>query len=96
MGKITVVATIVAKPDAIEPVKAELLKMVPLTRQEPGCLEYRLHQDSQNPALFVFYENWECLAALEEHMTSAHFQCYVAAVVSLLAEKVVYKMTELA
>ena len=96
MSKITVVAKVVAQKESIETVKAELFKMIGPTRQEPGCIEYRLHQDNDDPAVFLFYENWESLACLEQHMNSAHFQSYVAAVGDLLAEKVVHKMTEIA
>ncbi len=95
MSKVTVVARITARPEAIAEVKAELLKMIAPTRQEQGCLEYRLHQDRQDPSLFLFYENWEDLSCLERHMTSAHFQDYVAAVDGLIAGKVVTTMTEL-
>ena len=96
MAKITVVARLVARKEAVAVVKTEALKMVAPTRQEAGCLEYRLHQDNEDPTLFIFYENWESLACLEQHMNSAHFQSYVAAVGNLLAEKVVHKMTEIA
>lgn len=94
MSKITVVAKVLAKTDAVEAVKAELLKMIAPTRQEDGCIEYRLHQDNDNPAAFVFYENWRDLSCLEQHMNSQHFQTYVAAVGDLLADKTVFKMTE--
>lgn len=94
MSIVTVVATVTAKTDAIEAVKAELLKMLVPTRQEEGCIEYRLHQDHDNPAIFVFYENWENLTCLEQHMNSPHFQAYVAAVGDLIADKVVHKLTE--
>jgi len=40
MSKITVVAQVVAKSDAVDAVKAELLKMIAPTRQEQGCIEY--------------------------------------------------------
>lgn len=96
MSVVTVVAKITAKNDAIETVKAELIKMLAPTRQEEGCREYRLHQDHENPAVFVFYENWQNLACLEQHMNSAHFQAYVAAVGDLIADKTVHKMTEIA
>lgn len=96
MSKITVVAKIVARKEAVAAVRAELLKMVVLTRQEPGCIEYRLHQDNQNPAMFLFYENWENSVCLEQHMGTAHFRNYVAAVEELLTEKVVQIMTEIA
>lgn len=95
MTTITVVAKVTAKSDAVEAVKAELLKMVAPTRQEEGCIEYRLHQDNTDPAVFVFYENWKSRACLEQHMNSRHFQAYVAAVGDLIAGKVVHKMTEI-
>lgn len=96
MSKVTVVAKLVARKEAVETVRAELLKMVEPTRREPGCIEYRLHQDSGDPAVFLFYENWESLSCLEQHLNSAHYLSYVAAVGDLLAEKVVNKMTEIA
>jgi quinol monooxygenase YgiN len=96
MAKVTVVAKVVAKPEAVAAVKAELLKLVAPTRQEAGCGEYRLHQDNDEPTVFTFYENWESQACLDQHMASAHFQAYVAAVDGLLADKVVHRMTEIA
>jgi quinol monooxygenase YgiN len=95
MAKITVVATLTARTDAVETVKAELCRLIPPTRAEAGCLEYRLHQDLDEPARFTFYENWEDMACLERHMNSEHFQRYVAAVGHLLTDKVVYRMTEI-
>jgi len=95
MSVVSVVAKLTVKIAAIEPVKKELLKLIPLTRAEDGCIEYRLHQDNDDPAVFVFYENWESMACLEQHMNSAHFKSYAAAVGDLLAEKVVHQMTEI-
>jgi quinol monooxygenase YgiN len=92
---VTVVAKVTAKIDAIEVVKAELIKMLVPTRQEEGCIEYRLHQDNENPAVFVFYENWKNISCLEQHMKSQHFLKYVAVVGDLIADKHVYKMTEI-
>lgn len=95
MSTVTVVAKIVAKEEAIEAVRTELLKMMPPTRQESGCLEYRLHQDNQAPSVFLFYENWENISCLEQHPNSPHYKNYAAAVQNLIADKVVHKMTEL-
>jgi quinol monooxygenase YgiN len=96
MSKVTVVARVVAKKDVIEAVKAELLKMIPPTRQEEGCIEYRLHQDHDEPAVFIFYENWKSPDCLERHLGSAHFRNYVTAVENLVVEKTVHKMAEIA
>jgi quinol monooxygenase YgiN len=94
MATITVVAQVTAKSDAVDAVKSELLKMLAPTRQEEGCLEYRLHQDSDDPAVFVFYENWRSRTCLERHVDSPHYRAYAAAVGELLAGKTVRKMTE--
>lgn len=95
MPKITVVAKIVAKKESMESVKSELLKMIAPTRKENGCIEYRLHQDNNDPAEFIFYENWESAVCLEKHMSSDHFKSYVNAVDGMLEEKVVNILTEI-
>ena len=93
MSKITVVAKVVAKKVAVGAVKTELLKLIVPTRKESGCIEYRLHQDNQDPAVFIFYENWEDAASLEKHINTDHYKAYVRAVSEMIDEKVVNKMT---
>lgn len=95
MSIVTVVAKLIVKVDAIESVKAEMLKLIKPTRQEVGCIEYRLHQDNDDPAVFVFYETWESLARLENHMKTEHFKNYVNTVGNLFEEKLMYKMTRI-
>jgi quinol monooxygenase YgiN len=95
MSKVTVVAKVVAQTDAVEAVKAELLKLVPLTRQESGCIEYNLHQDNLDPAVFIFYETWESAAALQQHILTDHYTSYVKALDGKLKEKIVHKMTRI-
>ena len=96
MSMLTVVAKVLAKQDSIETVKAKLLKLIAPTRNEEGCSEYRLHQDNEDPALFIFYENWESPACLEQHMKSLHYKEYIAAVDGMIAEIEVCKMTAIA
>lgn len=95
MSHVTVVAQVIAKNESVAAVKTELLKLIAPTRKENGCIGYDLHQDHENPALFIFYETWENLAALEKHMNTDHFKAYIAAVDGLIADKVVYKMTRI-
>ena len=96
MSKLTVVAKVVAKQEAVDTVQTELRKLIDPTRHEEGCIEYKLHQDNDNPAVFVFYETWESRASLERHMNTEHFKNYVAAVTSMIEEKTVLKMTRIA
>lgn len=93
MAPLTVVAKVVAKKEAISALRLELVKLVAPTRQEEGCIEYRLHQDNQDPCIFIFYENWQDRAALDRHMASSHFTAYVEATEGLISDKAVHLMT---
>jgi quinol monooxygenase YgiN len=93
MSKLTVVAKVVAKKESVEIVKAELLKLIVPTRGEDGCIEYLLHQDNEDPSVFIFYETWECLSALEKHLNSEHFKSFVNSVGTVIEEPVINKMT---
>ena len=76
---LTLVANIEAKTEQVEFVKSELLKLVAPTRLEAGCIQYDLHQDNSNPALFTFVETWENKALLQAHLNSSHLAMYVQA-----------------
>ena len=93
MSTVTVVAKLVVQEDAVDEVKTQLLKLIEPTRQEEGCIEYRLHQDNTAPAVFLFYENWESMASLERHITTPHYKQYTAAIEAAVKEKTVHKMT---
>ncbi|AWV97181.1 putative quinol monooxygenase [Arcticibacterium luteifluviistationis] len=64
---ITLIATITAKKDAVEAVKAALLNLVKHTIEEPGNIQYVLHQEIENPNIFRFYEQFKDQAAFEYH-----------------------------
>ena len=95
MSQLTVVAKVVAKKESVESVKSELLKLVAPTRKEDGCIDYNLHQGNDDPAVFIFYENWESAACLEKHINTDHYKTYTRAVDGLIEEKVVHKMTRI-
>ena len=79
MAKLTIVANIHAKADKVDLVKVELLKLIPITRAEEGCIQYDLHQDNENPSHFMFYENWETRELWQTHMNAPHLAAYLAA-----------------
>ena len=86
MSKLTIVANIHAKPDQIELVKAELERLLPITRDEEGCLQYDLHQDNADPAHFLFYETWDSRALWQAHMNAPHLAAYMKATDGAVAE----------
>ena len=71
---ITVVATFKAKPGKQEELKKALLALIGPTHQEAGCINYDLHQLQEDPARFLFHENWTSRAHLDAHLQNAHIQ----------------------
>lgn len=93
MAKLTIVANIKANPDQIELVKTELIKLIDITRAEEGCINYDLHQDNDNPAHFMFYENWESRELWQTHMNNQHLKDYMAATEGAVAEFTLNEMS---
>lgn len=84
--KIMVLARIKAKDGMAEKVKQELMSLVAPTRSEAGCIDYNLHQSTDDESLFMFYENWTSKQALDEHIEKPHLQAFIAKADKLLAE----------
>jgi quinol monooxygenase YgiN len=93
MTQLTIVANIRAKADKIDLVKAELEKLIPITRAEEGCINYHLHQDNENSAHFLFYENWESRDLWQAHMDNQHLKDYLTATEGAVEEFTVNEMT---
>jgi len=72
MKNVTVVATFEARPGQEAELKKVLLGLVAPTHKEAGCLNYDLHASPENPARFMFHENWTSKELLDQHLKSAH------------------------
>ena len=66
-ASLTVIAHIRAKAGQESRVRQILQGLLSPTRAEVGCINYDLHRSQGDPAVFVFYENWES----EGHLESA-------------------------
>lgn len=75
-----------AKPGQEAALRAALLALIPTTRQEPGCLNYDLHQAVDDPSRFLFHENWTSKSHLDDHLARPHLQAFLARAGELLAE----------
>ncbi|QQS55204.1 MAG: antibiotic biosynthesis monooxygenase [Candidatus Competibacteraceae bacterium] len=93
MTTLTIIANIHANPDQIDRVKAELEKLVPITRAEKGCLQYDLHRDNEDPAHFMFFESWESRELWQAHMNAPHLAAYMKATDGAVAEFILNEMT---
>ena len=72
--------------------RAEIEKLVKLTRDEPGCIEFKVFQHNDAPDHFVLWEIFENQKALQDHMqkgyTRKYFEC------NLVEETKVIKHTQ--
>ncbi|MEM9055535.1 MAG: putative quinol monooxygenase [Pseudomonadota bacterium] len=96
MPTLTITGNILARPDKIDLVKAELEKLVPITRAEPGCIQYDLHQDNENPAYFMVYENWESRELWQTHMNAPHLAAYMTATEGAVEKFWIHELTRIA
>jgi quinol monooxygenase YgiN len=53
-----------------------LQMLVAETRNEPGCLEYRVHQAPGDPCRFLLYERYVDEEAYAAHGASEHFRVF--------------------
>lgn len=86
MKTLTVVATFEARPGKEAELRVALIGLVAPTRKEAGCLNYDLHILPENPAKFLFHENWASKAALDAHMQSPQIQALLPRVNDLCTE----------
>lgn len=96
MPKLTIIANIKAKANRVELVKAELLKLIPVTRAEAGCITYDLHQDHGNPAHFLFFELWESRELWQTHLGARHIADYMSATEGAVGEFAINEMSQIA
>lgn len=96
MPRLTIIAHVTAKPDKIAFVKAQLLRLVEITRSEVGCVQYDLHQDNENPAHFMFFELWDSRELWQQHMNAPHLKDYLAATDGAIANFALHEMTQVA
>lgn len=89
-----IVAKIEAKADQVDHVKSGLLGLIPPTTAEAGCIQYDLHQDHENPAIFLFYEIWKNRELWQDHMNSTHIAEFLKNTEDALESVTVHEMSK--
>jgi quinol monooxygenase YgiN len=87
-SQVTVIARIKAKAGMEEQAKQELLKLLAPTRAEKGCINYDMHQSTNDESLFLFHENWTSEEDLKKHLEAPHIKDWFKKADELLAEPV--------
>ncbi len=88
---ITVFAIVKAKEGCMDTLDGYLEKLIEETRKEEGCIDYILHKDIEDENVFIFYENWKNIKALEDHAKTSHFLSFVEKTKDLVVDMKIYK-----
>ncbi len=86
--KVTVVATFKAKPGKADAVRSAIEAVVAPTRSEAGCINYDLHQSTDDPDVFMLYENWTSKKVLDEHLAMPYLKDLIGKADDLLKEPI--------
>jgi quinol monooxygenase YgiN len=84
--QVTVVVRMKAKTGMEVRVRQELLNLLKPTRAERGCINFDIHQAPNDPALFLFHENWVSEEDLKRHFETPHIKRWIEEAKALLAE----------
>ncbi|KAA0018929.1 putative quinol monooxygenase [Antrihabitans cavernicola] len=85
MTELHVVATIEAKPEAVDQIRDALKTLVASSRTEEGCTSYDVYESAAAPGTFVTVEVWASQADLDRHLQSPELQQTIAGVSDKLA-----------
>ena len=85
---VTVIARIHAKPGMEDETRKVLQGLLAPTRAEAGCINYDMHHSGDDPAQFVFYENWTSKEALDQHLATPHLKAFMENAPRLLTQPV--------
>ena len=86
MEKKIVVARIQVLEDKVNDYLQIIAPLIEATRAEAGNLVYALYQSPEDPAEFLFYEEYSDEDAFKAHGNSAHFKAFAGQVKPLLAK----------
>ncbi len=83
---VTVVVRLKAKAGKEAQVRQELFNLLAPTRAEQGCINFDMHQDPNDSAVFLFHENWVSEEDLKRHFETPHIKRWIKLAETLLAE----------
>lgn len=81
----TVIVLLESKLGKEAELKNALTQVAEKSRSEKSCLEYRIHQDVENPTKFGIYEKWQNQDLHQHQFEKPYIQKFASQAESLLA-----------
>jgi quinol monooxygenase YgiN len=70
--EINLTVIIKSKPECREELKSILKNLVDNSTKETACLQYDLHQNIEDPNVFIFHEVWKNKEGLDLHKEQSY------------------------
>lgn len=83
---LTVIAYMKAADGKADELRSALESLIEPTLAEDGCVNYDLHESTEDPGRFFFYENWESAGHLDAHLETPHLVDFAGKAEDLLDE----------
>lgn len=87
MSELVLVVNIKIKPENVSKFMGEVLANARAARAEPGCLQFDVLVDREDPTKVMLYEIYRDDAAFEAHQQTAAFKHYLEHAVPLLESR---------
>lgn len=85
--------TIVARAEVQKGKEQEFIQktenLIKSTRKEDGNISYHLYQSPEDPARFIFYEEYKNDEAINAHSASEHFNAFAKSIENILAKELI-------
>ena len=86
--EINLTVIIKSKSEYREELKSVLFDLSKNSNEETACIQYDLHQDIEEPNVFILHEVWESIEGLDLHKEQAHLLKFNEVLELFLEEKI--------
>ncbi len=94
MKTLPLVAIAIAKEGQRDFLKEEILKLIPITREEKGCIKYVLFEDNKDNLRFVLEEDWASYDEWQAHMNNDHMANFLEVAKDAIESLEVIELTQ--
>jgi quinol monooxygenase YgiN len=77
-GVVHLTPVLEVRPECVDAFEEGLRGLIGPSRAEEGCLEYNAFRSGLNENMFLLWERWASMEALEAHFRTPHFIAFAA------------------
>lgn len=74
---LTAMGIVRAKPGQEEELGKRMAALIAPTCAETGCISYELFRSTEDPGVWMLFEQWRSVADLDAHIGSEHLQAFL-------------------